>query len=257
MDEINRGNVPEILGDFITFMEWEKRLRADGSRDSLRSIPLTYPLLDQDETTEGQSVPVRFSNGRAERLPLPYFVPHSVYVVATMNSLDRSVAPLDTALARRFRRVEAPVDLQALETRLRAEAGGEHAVLARDLLRRLNRELAARLGEDFQLGQAYLWNAFDPEGVDHIARLAGAWDEEIFPQVKELCRMQPEALTVLLRADEGFSDWPWQLDERDDGLGLVLGGASLLAAGQAQQVRVLRGLAGRQPDPPHTAGAPS
>jgi len=250
IDEINRGNVPEILGDFITFMEWEKRLAVDGSRDPLRSIPLTYPALDRDQANAGKSVPVRFSSGGAVPLSLPYFVPHSVYMIATMNSLDRSVAPLDTALARRFRRVEASVDLVVLEARLQEGAGSEHAALACDLLKRLNGELAARLGEDFQLGQAYLWNAFDSDGLNHTARLSGAWEEEIFPQLRELCRMQPDALAVILRADEGLVDWPWRIDSRSEGYGLVSGNSDLLSASGERQLRILRGLAGRPQDTP-------
>jgi hypothetical protein len=48
------------------------------------------------------------------QLPRPWFFPSNLYVLASMNSVDRAVAPLDSALARRFARIEVPPDMEFL-----------------------------------------------------------------------------------------------------------------------------------------------
>jgi hypothetical protein len=82
LDEFNRCNVPKVMGDLLTTMERSKRAEWHAEKnawDLRRCQVVTLPA--------------------SKRL---FFVPENVYVVATMNSTDRSVAPLDSALRRRF-----------------------------------------------------------------------------------------------------------------------------------------------------------
>jgi hypothetical protein len=82
LDELNRANVPKVIGDLLTTLEHSKRARWDESTSAW-------------DITEAAVVSLPYS-GR------PFFVPANLYIVATMNTSDRSIASLDAALRRRF-----------------------------------------------------------------------------------------------------------------------------------------------------------
>jgi len=247
IDEINRGNASRVFGDFITFMENDKRLKPDGTVDAVQTIPLTFPSLDQDPANAARSITVRFADGPSKKLALPFYVPWHVYLIGSMNSLDRSVAPLDTALARRFRRVEAKVDYTELTTHLTAQSAlPEYAEVASALLKRVNKRLIGDFGEDFQLGPAYFWNAFGTDEAQCYSALASAWDEMLLPQIRELYRNRPGELAGLLLCEEEVADWPYRFEEAEGGVRYLAEAEALTSLTPERRVEVLERLAGAQ-----------
>ena len=145
VDEINRGNVAKILGELLTLLERDKR-------------GLTVSLPQSKEA---------------------FSVPPNVFVLGTMNTADRSIKLLDSALRRRFAFVELMPDIELL----RGAAVGELAV--DEFLEELNRRIARSEGREKQIGHSYL--LADGEPVSDIEDFARSFREEILPLLQEYC----------------------------------------------------------------------
>lgn len=148
IDEINRGNVSRIFGELITLIEEDKRLGADGE------IIVTLP----------------YSRRR-------FGVPPNLCLVGTMNTADRSVEALDSALRRRFSFLECAPDPSVLGPTIVA---GEVDVAR--MLRTINERLELLLDRDHLIGHAHLLPlAADPT----IARLKEVFAMSILPLLAE------------------------------------------------------------------------
>lgn len=115
IDEVNRGNVSRVFGDFLTFMESDYRAEAPGTPVNPRAIPVPFPQLAYEGD---ESEPIGRRDGPDVRLPVGWRMPHHLYLLASMNSVDRAVAPLDSALRRRFYMLQVGPDLKLLATKL-------------------------------------------------------------------------------------------------------------------------------------------
>lgn len=141
IDEINRGNVASIFGDLISLIEPSKRL---GNKDELI---LTLPYSKE-----------RFG------------VPSNLMIVGTMNTADRSIQLLDSALRRRFRFEELP----PIPDNISYEP-------AKNVLRSINKRIRAILNKDAQIGHAYFIDVTnDEETLDIIVKKVIPLLEEYF-----------------------------------------------------------------------------
>lgn len=210
IDELNRGNVSKIFGEFITFMEFDKRKKEDGSIDAIKSIPLTFPALNKDAANDHSEL-IDFSDGRERTIAYPYYVPRNLYIIASMNSLDRSVAPLDSALSRRFSKINVPTDYEALKQHILSNGSEEQASIIINILLKINDQLLCDFGEDFQLGQSYFWQSFGDNIDDFFVALTASWHDKALPQLMELYRNRHSDLSALLIPDTSSHPWPYEL----------------------------------------------
>ncbi len=161
IDEINRGDIPRIFGELLTLLEKNKR---------------------------GQEVVLPLSGEK-------FSVPANVLVIGTMNTADRSIALLDTALRRRFGFVELMPDSSTLAGAIAGEA-----IPLGQWLDALNSRIREHIGKDarnLQIGHAYL---MDDNGkpVTDFAKFSRIIAEDIIPLLEEYCYEDYGALTEIL-----------------------------------------------------------
>ncbi|WP_276299384.1 AAA family ATPase [Halorussus lipolyticus] len=247
IDELNRANVSKVFGEFISVMEADKRLDWDENpTDS--SISFTLPQL-----SEGDPIEDPMGDDSIDDFERPFYLPQQLYIVASMNSLDRSTAPLDSALARRFSQIPFKPDYDLLSEWVEVKADDsaewlsdspdETSVgeLATALLYRVNRLLAATLGQDFQLGHGYLDSLKEDRDEEaQLRKLAEEWDGRIFPKLQELFRGREKQLQPILRVEinEIFQpDTPFESELDQLGKDAAIATPSLSSIDDDEQLR--------------------
>lgn len=177
LDEFNRGAAAAIFGDTLALLDGDKRaVPGDPSTGSRVQTP--YSQLNP-ETSDGTPL--------GDEVTLP----SSLHIVAAMNSADRSVAPLDAALRRRFAIIYIGPDYDVLSDHLGVQDAAlphdpadwdssDHvAALAVELLRSLNDRIEVVLGRDFLLGQSVMWGVGGVDYQDALRSLAAAMDNRV------------------------------------------------------------------------------
>ena len=142
IDEINRGNVSAIFGELITLLEEDKR---KGNKEHTE-VKLLY-------------------SGKK------FSVPNNVYIIGTMNTADRSVEALDTALRRRFSFVEMQPNPEIL-----SKVGN---VDLKELLKTINQRIEVLIDKDHQIGHSYFI------GIQNIDDLRRTFKDKIIPLLEE------------------------------------------------------------------------
>lgn len=161
IDEINRGEISKIFGELFFAID-------PGYRGRAGEISTQYSNLHSDPDEK-------------------FYIPENVYIIGTMNDIDRSVDSFDFAMRRRFRFVELRAD-----ERLEMLASLEDEELEAEAIRRmaaLNKEIASveDLNENYQIGASYFLKLktldFDQLWTDYLQPLLqeyiqGMYDEE-------------------------------------------------------------------------------
>ncbi|QGG96684.1 McrB family protein [Actinomarinicola tropica] len=204
VDEFNRGNAAAIFGDMLALLDKDKRSDlAVGSPGA--SVDRAYPELGVDVPAE-MATSAGTSVGNSIRLPM------SLSIVAAMNSSDRSVAPLDAALRRRFSIVRVDPDYDVLSSRLGITtpidfdsgtdpvswSAADVSTLAVVLLRSLNERIELVLGPDFQLGHSVFWDVRGADAEEATGALSAAFDERVVSTMRMTFADQDESLAAIL-----------------------------------------------------------
>lgn len=195
LDEFNRGNAAAVLGDALALLDKDKRNTAH--------VNLPY---------SGIKVSADFADGGSGDVAEAFTLPPNLWIVAAMNSSDRSVAPLDAALRRRFSIVEMPPAYSLLGQHLGADEGadfaadidawtpGTVAALAVELLKSINSRIDAVLGTDFRLGQSSFWSLKGETAQEWLSSLASAFDLRMVASLRLAMQDDDGALAAVLRA---------------------------------------------------------
>jgi len=163
IDEINRGNIAQIFGELITLIEKDKRFGKD------ESLEVILPYSKE-----------KFS------------VPPNLYIIGTMNTADRSVEALDTALRRRFNFVEMTpnYNLDGLQKEV------IEGMPLKDILRKMNQRIEKLLDKDHMIGHSYFLDVKD------IKELKRVFKDSIIPLLQEYFFGDTGKIALVL--DQGF-----------------------------------------------------
>lgn len=160
IDEINRGNISKIFGELITLIESSKRI---GMPEGMRAVlPYSHK---------------------------PFGVPKNVYIIGTMNTADRSIATIDTALRRRFFFKEMLPNAKIL-----ADISVEDLSIS-ELLTRMNKRIAVLYDREHTIGHAYFMPLKDNPTIEALAEI---FSNNIIPLLQEYFYEDYEKIRLVL-----------------------------------------------------------
>ena len=172
IDEINRGDVSRIFGELFFSIDPDYRVNPNGENiNTITYVKTQYQNLIQENNA--------FYNG--------FYVPNNVYIIGTMNDIDRSVESLDFALRRRFVFIEITAKqsesmLDTLDSNLRDICIKKMEALNKKIL------TIDGLNSAYHIGAAYFLKINKYEHEDNESKFTSLWDYHLKPLLLEYLR---------------------------------------------------------------------
>jgi len=169
IEEVNRGNPAQILGEMLTLLEADKRKKPE-------ALELTYKRRPDERV----------------------HIPENLYVIGTMNIADRSLALVDLALRRRF----AFVDLVPQLNNAWRDWLANRFNFTRDIIAQIEAKMTAlndaiskdeRLGPQFRVGHSYVTPPVDSDIIDPKRWFMDVVETEIAPLLQEYWFDDPQS----------------------------------------------------------------
>lgn len=189
IDEVNRGNISKIFGELITLIEDNKRL---GKPEEMK-ITLPY-------------------SGKL------FGVPSNLYIIGTMNTADRSIALMDTALRRRFDFTEMMPDLSVLE-----KIDEIDGVNIKSMLEKINKRVEYLYDRDHTIGHAYFMSL---KKNSSLGELENIFRNKIIPLLQEYFYDDWEKIRLVLGDNQKGGNYQFIKIKKDYDISKLFGNSS-------------------------------
>ena len=191
IDEINRGNISKIFGELITLIEPSKR---SGS---------------------GQYETISLTLSQSDKL---FSVPNNLYIIGTMNTADRSLALMDTALRRRFDFIEMMPNYDVFREHGVLNVDGVKVDLA-ELLKTMNQRIEILYDREHMLGHAFFIPVAElieeNEHQNALVELKNVFKNKVLPLLQEYFFEDWNRIRLVLGdSKKSKSDWLVQISEQ-------------------------------------------
>ncbi len=177
IDEINRGEVSKIFGEAFSMIETDKRAPVGSDpKDVTNKVETQYSSLIEDENDP-------FQHG--------FYIPENVYILATMNEIDRSLEAMDFAFRRRFSwlTVEVQDTLNEIIVNSVLDDCTNSVSICMSKIEKsfndLNDLIKVKLGSDYMLGGSYLTSLKNSSRTKGKTLKEELWNNHLEPIIKD------------------------------------------------------------------------
>lgn len=191
IDEINRGEVSKIFGEAFSLIETDKRAPVDSKSEDVSSkVDTQYSSLIEDKDKDKDP----FQHG--------FYIPENVYILATMNEIDRSLEAMDFAFRRRFSwltvEVKDTLNEIIVNSVLDDCTNSVSSCMSEieDSFDELNKLIENKLGPDYMLGGSYLTSLKNSSRTSVKALKEELWNNHLEPIIKDYIKGSEDKIEV-------------------------------------------------------------